>query len=63
MQELIPRTVRYMGQCVMYTWGISTKEVVPMNENRQTTTSTPSQQLVGALYLLTLLAALIRILL
>ena len=34
-----------------------------MNENIQTTTSTRAQQIVGALYLLALLAAVILILL
>lgn len=46
----------------MYTCGILIKEVIPMNENIQTTTSTPAQQVIGALYLLALLAALILIL-
>ena len=32
------------------------KEARPMNENTLTTTSTPAQQLIGALYLLALLA-------
>ena len=34
-----------------------------MNENIQTTTSTPAQQIIGALYLLALLAAVVLILL
>ena len=57
------RTVRYNGQCVMYTCLIKQKEAVPMNENIQTTTSTPAQQIIGALYLLALLAAVVLILL
>ena len=34
-----------------------------MNEPVQTTTSTPAQQIIGALYLLALLAAVVLILL
>ena len=33
-----------------------------MNEDIRTTTSSPAQQIIGALYLLALLAAVIRIL-
>ena len=40
-----------------------TKEVTPMNEDIRTTTSTPAQQIIGALYLLALLAAVVLILL
>ena len=47
----------------MYTCLIKQKEAVPMNENIQTTTSTPAQQIIGALYLLALLAAVVLILL
>ena len=39
------------------------QEVIPMNESVQPTTSTPAQQIIGALYLLALLAAVILILL
>ena len=34
-----------------------------MNENTRTTTSSPAQQIVGALYLLALLAVLVPVLL
>ena len=47
----------------MYTETILNSEVIFMNENIQTTTSTRAQQIVGALYLLALLAAVILILL
>ncbi len=47
----------------MYTETILNREVIFMNENIQTTTSTRAQQIVGALYLLALLAAVILILL
>ena len=47
----------------MYTGLILNKEVIPMNENTQVSTSTPAQQIIGALYLLALLAAVILILL
>ena len=47
----------------MYTGLILNKEVIPMNEDIRTTTSTPAQQIVGALYLLAILAAVILILL
>ncbi len=47
----------------MYTGLILNKEVTLMNEITQATTSTPAQQIIGALYLLALLAAIILILL
>ena len=47
----------------MYTETILNREVIFMNENIQTTTSTRAQQIVGALYLLALLAAVVLILL
>ena len=47
----------------MYTGTILNKEVVSMNEDIRPTTSTPIQQIVGALYLLAILAAVILILL
>ena len=47
----------------MDTEPILNREVIFMNENIQTTTSTRAQQIVGALYLLALLAAVILILL
>ncbi len=52
------RTVRYV-----YLSHLNKQEVVPMNENVQPTTSTAAQQIVGALYLLALLAAVVLILL
>ena len=56
-------TVRFIGQWIMYTGLILNKEVIPMNETNRITTSTPAQQIIGALYLLALLAAIVLILL
>ena len=49
--------------CYVYLSHLKKQEVVPMNERTQPSTSSPAQQTVGALYLLTLLAAVILILL